>query len=88
MTDGSPAFPYPGGRGRLERYEPPLPAVVEDVVLVCAVWVVVEPEELDALALWDHEQPPSPARAGAAAETAKARAVAAITVRILGTPSP
>ena len=50
MTDGSPAFPYPGGRGRLERYEPPLPAVVEDVVLVCAVWVVVEPEELDALA--------------------------------------
>ena len=68
-------------------YEPPLPAVVDDVVVVCAVWVVVEPEELDALALWDHEHPPSPAKAGAAAETAKARAVAAITVRILGTPS-
>jgi hypothetical protein len=45
-------------------------------------------EELDALALcWDHEQPPSPARAGTAADTAKTKAVAAITVRILGTPS-
>jgi hypothetical protein len=55
--------------------------------LVCAVWEVEEPEELDALALCDQEHPPSPAKAGAAAETAKARAVAAITVRILGTPS-
>jgi len=55
-----------------------------DDVFVCAVWVV---EELDVPALWDHEHPPSPANAGAAAETAKARAVAAITVRILGTPS-
>jgi hypothetical protein len=54
------------------------------VVFVCAVWEV---EELDLLALWDQEQPPSPAKAGAAADTAKARAVAAITVRILGTPS-
>jgi len=61
--------------------------VVDDVVLVCAVWEVEEPEELDALALCDQEHPPSPAKAGAAAETAKARAVAAITVRILGTPS-
>jgi hypothetical protein len=59
----------------------------DDVVVfvcACAVWVV---EELDLLALWDQEQPPSPAKAGAAAETAKARTVAAITVRILGTPS-
>ena len=61
--------------------------MVDDVVVVCAVWVVEEPEELDALALWDHEQPPSPAKAGTAADMAKARAVAAITVRILGTPS-